>query len=337
MDMKPTPCGPLISLVIPVFNEEAVLDMLFVRLDTLLPKLGSKVEIILIDDGSQDTSAQMICAKTLLDPRYRYVGLSRNFGHQIAITTGLHLAAGDAVIVMDADLQDPPELATELLAQWRAGFDIVHARRRSRSGETGFKKHTAMLFYRLLQAISNVEIPVDVGDFRLLDRRVVETFKAMPEQDRYVRGMFSWMGYRQTIIDYDRDERAAGETKYSLFRMMKLALNGVTGFSEAPLRLALWMGSLVSVGSLLYACVVIVGALTGAHMVSGWASLAVLTSLLSGINLLMVGFVGLYVGQIHRETKRRPLYVITRDTGMPFDAEKAKLLHDMAAVTAELR
>lgn len=306
---------PTISIVIPVFNEEEVLPRLFGRLDGLMGAMDDSAEILLVDDGSRDASGVMIADRAAIDPRYRYVALSRNFGHQAAITAGMELADGEAVIVMDADLQDPPEVVLDLIARWREGYQIVHARRRSRSGESRFKRWTASLFYRGLQALTDVDLPVDVGDFRLVDRRAVETFRAMPEQDRYVRGMFGWMGYRQTIVEFDRDERAAGATKYSFGRMIRLALDGVVGFSDAPLRIALWAGALISAGSLFYGAYVIVMALTGAGLVSGWASLATLISLLSGINLLMTGIVGVYVGRTHKEAKRRPLYIVARDTG----------------------
>ncbi|XHR99739.1 glucosyl transferase [Sphingomonas sp. DBB INV C78] len=306
---------PKISLVIPVFNEEAVLPALFIRLDALMSVIGGDVEILMVDDGSRDASGEMLAARAQVDPRYRYVALSRNFGHQAAITAGMELAGGDAVIVMDADLQDPPEVVLELIQRWRDGYDIVHARRRSRAGETRFKKWTASLFYRGLRALTNVDIPADVGDFRLIDRRALETFRAMPEQDRFVRGMFGWMGYRQTVVDFDRDERAAGVTKYSLGRMVRLAFDGVVGFSDVPLRLALWTGAIVSLGSLLYGAWVVAMAILGVGLVSGWASLAVLISFLSGINLLMTGIVGVYVGRTHREVKQRPLYIVARDTG----------------------
>jgi dolichol-phosphate mannosyltransferase len=310
------PARPTVSLVLPVFNEEAVLPALFVRLDAMAARIDGAVEILMVDDGSRDGSAGLIVAKAAADPRYRYLGLSRNFGHQVAITAGIERAVGDAVIVMDADLQDPPEVALALIARWREGHDIVHARRRSRDGETRAKRWTADLFYRTLRHLSDVDLPVDIGDFRLIDRKAVETFRAMPERDRYVRGMFGWMGFSQSIVEFDRDARAAGETKYPVGRMIRLALDGIIGFSDAPLRVALWLGASVSAAALLYGAYVMGMALTGSHLVSGWASLAVLTSLLAGINLLMTGIVGLYVGRTHREVKGRPLYVVARDTGV---------------------
>lgn len=301
--------------MIPVFNEEAVLPALFARLDALAERVEGPVEIVLVDDGSRDRSAELICERAALDGRYRYVGLSRNFGHQSAITAGMELAGGDAVVVMDADLQDPPEVVLTMVERWHEGFDVVHARRRSRAGESAFKRGSATLFYRALRALSDVDIPVDVGDFRLVDRRAVESFRAMPERDRFVRGMFGWMGYRQTTVEFDRDERAGGRTKYSFGRMLRLALDGLIGFSDVPLRLVLWAGAIVSLSALAYGSYVVGLAFTDVRLVTGWASLAVLISLLSGINLLMTGVVGVYVGRMHRELKQRPLYIVARDTG----------------------
>lgn len=317
MEMTDIKQRPRFSIVIPVYNEEAMLPLLFDRLDGLMRLIGDRTEIILIDDGSRDGSAQIAAERARCDPRYRYIGLSRNFGQQMAITAGMERAHGAAIIVMDADLQDPPEVALDLIAQWRAGFEIVHARRRNRAGESPLKKLTAKVYYRLLRTLSDVDIPADVGDFRLIDRRVAETFKAMPERDRYVRGMFGWMGYRQTIIEFDRDERMGGETHYSWGRMLRLAIDGVVSFSDVPLRLALWAGAIVSLGSLLYGVYVVAMAAANVKLVSGWASLAVLTSFLSGINLLMTGIVGVYVGRTHREVKQRPLYIVARDTAEP--------------------
>jgi dolichol-phosphate mannosyltransferase len=315
-----------------MYNEEAMLPRLFARLDDLMDRIGERTEIILVDDGSRDASAEIVAERTRLDPRYRYIGLSRNFGQQIAITAGMERAHGAAIIVMDADLQDPPETALELIAKWREGFEIVHARRRSRAGEAPMKKLTAAAYYRILRFLSDVDIPADVGDFRLIDRRVADTFRSMPERDRYVRGMFGWMGYRQTIVEFDRDERAEGATKYSWGRMIRLAVDGLISFSDVPLRLALWVGAAVSLGALLYGAYVIAMAVMHVKLVSGWASLAVLISLLSGINLLMTGIVGVYVGRTHREVKQRPLYIVARDTGEPSLAPDSDQLAQELAV-----
>ena len=227
----------------------------------------------------------------------------------------MDFATGEAIIVMDADLQDPPEIVPALAAKWREGYEIVYALRLSREGESRLKRWTAALFYRLIRSLTKVDIPADVGDFRLVDRKAVEAFKAMPERDRFVRGMFGWMGFRQTAVPFHRLEREAGTTKYDLARMMKLAFDGIVGFSDVPLRLALWLGVIVSSGALGYGGYAIAMALFGVPLVSGWASTIVLVSFLAGINLLMTGIVGVYVGRIHTEVKNRPLYVVGRAVG----------------------
>lgn len=309
---------PTYSLVIPVFNEEAVAPLLMRRMDQLLETLDAPAEVLFIDDGSRDCSPIVLRAKAKADPRYRYVRLSRNFGHQIAITTGLDLARGDAVIVMDADLQDPPEVVLQLIAKWREGFEVVCAQRISREGESRFKRATAELFYRLLGRLASVEIPRNVGDFRLIDRNVLQSFRSMRERERFVRGMFAWLGFRQTVVPFHRPARMAGETKYPIAKMVRLAVNGVISFSEAPLRAALWAGISVSLIALLYGVYVIGLSLTGAHLVPGWSSTVVVTALLCGVNMLMTGIMGLYVGRIYSEVKGRPLYVI--DEAMSSDS-----------------
>lgn len=308
--------GIVYSFILPIYNEEAVLPTLFTRLDRLMERLDGAAEVILVDDGSRDVSGLMAAARAKDDPRYRYVGLSRNFGHQIAITAGMDRAEGEAIVVMDADLQDPPEVVLEMIAKWREGYDIVYAKRASREGENWLKLATAQAFYKVLSALSDVDIPQNVGDFRLIDRKVLEAFKTMPERDRFVRGMFSWLGFRQTAVEFHREARAAGVTKYSLKKMMRLASDGVVGFSDKPLRIALWLGVLVSALAALFGCYVVALSLAGSgNLVPGWASLAVLTSLLAGMNLLTIGIVGLYVGRIHNEVKMRPLYVVGREVG----------------------
>jgi dolichol-phosphate mannosyltransferase len=303
------------SIVIPVFNEESVLPVLLHRLDGLMDKLDGPAETIFVDDCSSDTSSIVLQAKARHDSRYRYIGLSRNFGHQAAITAGMDAASGAAVIVMDADLQDPPEVVCDLIAKWKEGYELVYARRLSREGEGTFKRATATLFYRLLGRLSSVPIPADVGDFRLIDRKVLDAFRAMPEQDRFVRGMFAWLGFRQTEVGFHRMPRVAGETKYPLWKMARLALNGVVGFSDAPLRLAIWCGLAVSGIALLYGLYVIGLWVADSHLVAGWSSTIVVISFLVGINMLMTGIIGLYIGRIHAEVKRRPLYVVTNRVG----------------------
>jgi glycosyltransferase involved in cell wall biosynthesis len=303
------------SIVVPVFNEEAVLPILLRRLEMLMEQLDGPAEAIFVDDGSSDCGPIVLQSLVRSDSRYRYIGLSRNFGHQVAITAGMDAAAGDAIVVMDADLQDPPEIVGEMIAKWKEGYEVVHARRLSRAGESKFKRTTAHLFYRLLGRMSSVVIPADVGDFRLIDRKVLEALRGMPEQDRFVRGMIAWLGFRQTEVAFHRLPRLAGETKYPLLKMIRLAVNGALGFSDAPLRLAIWFGLGVSACALLYGLYVASLWLTDSHLVTGWSSTIIVISFLCGINMLMTGITGLYIGRIHAEVKRRPLYIVSQKLG----------------------
>jgi dolichol-phosphate mannosyltransferase len=328
---------PVYSLVVPIYNEEAVLPILLRRLDVLLERLDGPAEVIIVDDGSRDSGSIVAAARAREDGRYRYLALSRNFGHQVAITAGMDVARGEAVVVMDADLQDPPEIVLELAATWRQGYEIVYAQRLSRDGETPFKRWSARLFYRFLRAMTNVDIPENVGDFRLVDRKALDAFRAMPERDRFVRGMFGWMGFRQTAVPFHRASRAAGKTHYPIAKMIRLAFDGIVSFSDMPLRLALWLGAAVSAGSLAFGAWVLVEALLNARFVSGWASTIVLLSLLSGVNLLMTGIVGLYVGRIHSEVKNRPLYVVGHAIGFENDASVASAERRGAAALGVLR
>jgi polyisoprenyl-phosphate glycosyltransferase len=307
---------PTYSLVVPIFNEEAVIPVLMRRLDALLETLDAEAEVILVDDGSKDTSAIVIEAKAGTDKRYRLIKLSRNFGHQIAITVGLDHSAGRAVIVMDADLQDPPEVALQMIAKWKEGYDVVSAERASRQGESRFKRATADLFYRLMGRLGDAPTSRNAGDFRLVDRKALDCFLAMPERDRFVRGMFAWIGFRQGIVTFDRPPRAAGESKYSLRKMIGLAANGILSFSDAPLRLALWAGGAVSALAFLYGLSVIGRwALSDPSLERGWSSTIVIIAALGGANMMMTGVIGLYVGRIYAEAKGRPLYIVERAVG----------------------
>jgi dolichol-phosphate mannosyltransferase len=266
------------------------------------------------------------------DPRFRTLRLSRNFGHQVAITAGIDAARGAAVIVMDADLQDPPDVVHRMLAKWREGYGVVYGRRVAREGETAFKKLTASLFYRLLRRLSEVDIPTDVGDFRLMDRKVVDAFKEMREQNRYVRGMVAWMGFDQCAVDYIREERFAGETKYPLKKMLSLAANGIVGFSNVPLRLILGLGLVVAGGSFAVGLMAIIAKMAGFFVVPGWTSLALAVSGLSGVQLIVLGVVGEYVGRIHDEVKHRPLYLVRDSRG--FGAGRVVVPADAASIGA---
>lgn len=298
------------SLIVPIYNEDDVLSAFFKSIDQLLEKLDGETEVILVNDGSSDASLMMLQAKSFSDRRYKTISLSRNFGHQIAITAGMDAAKGDAVVVMDADLQDPPEVVLKMIARWKDGYDVVYAKREAREGESILKRWTAHVFYRVLQRMTSVDIPTDVGDFRLVDRNVLNIVNSMRERDRFVRGMFSWVGFKQTSVSFVRPQRAAGETKYSLRKMLSFAADGFLGFSEAPLRLALWLGIITSIAAISYGLYVASTWFASEGLVKGWSSTIVVLSLLGGMNLLMIGIVGLYVGRIHAEVKRRPLYVV---------------------------
>ncbi len=304
----------LISFVIPVYSEEAVIPTLLERMTRLVEQLPERAEIVLVNDGSRDNSLQLMTQLTKDDERFRVVNLSRNYGHQTAVTAGLHAARGDAVITMDADLQDPPEVVPELVQKWREGNHIVLARRKARAGESMFKRATAAAFYRIIRRLSSIDMPLDVGDFRLLDRKVVDALSNMPEQDRYLRGMISWVGFQTAEVSFMREERAAGESKYPLRAMIRLALNGLLGFSDVPLRLALWFGMVISVLALLFGLYILLSWFFGGEVVEGWTSNILIVTMLGGLQLLMIGVVGLYIGRIHNEVKRRPLYFVDPDT-----------------------
>jgi dolichol-phosphate mannosyltransferase len=316
---------PTYSIVVPIYNEEAVIPILIRRLDALLDALDAPGEAIFVDDGSDDTSPIVLEGKARADRRYRLIRLSRNFGHQIAITTELDYAAGRAVIVMDADLQDPPEVVHALIAKWKGGYDVVSAARASRQGESRFKRATADLFYRLMGALADAPIPRNAGDFRLVDRKALDCFLAMPERYRFVRGMFAWIGFRQATVTFDRPPRAAGRSKYSLSKMIGLAANGLVSFSDIPLRLALWAGAAVSGFAFVFGLIVVGRwAFGDASLARGWSSTIVVIAGLGGANMMMTGLIGLYVGRIHAEAKGRPLYIVERAVGFEDPPESAR-------------
>jgi dolichol-phosphate mannosyltransferase len=277
--------------------------------------LDGPAEVVLVDDGSRDSSYQLVVEASLRDPRFKAVQLSRNFGHQVAITAGMDAASGQAIIVMDADLQDPPHVILQLAAKWQEGYEVVQAVRERRDGETLFKKTTARLFYNLLRRIAEIEQPVDVGDFRLVDRKALDAFLQMRESNRYVRGMFSWIGFRQVAVPYARAPRHAGRSKYPLRKMLRFASDAIIGFSAAPLRLALAAGLLLAVVSVGYGLVAIALKLAGLPYVPGYASLLVAITFLSGVQLIMLGMVGQYVARIYDEARRRPLYLVREARG----------------------
>jgi polyisoprenyl-phosphate glycosyltransferase len=313
--MTPSAENPTFSLVLPVMNEEALLPELHRRLSRVADELEGETEMIFVDDASDDRSREVLLELRRRDPRVKLAFLSRNFGHQLALTAGLDLAAGDAVVIMDSDLQDPPELIPKLAARWRDGYDVVYAVRSHREGESGFKVRSAHLFYRLMNRLSEVDLPLDAGDFRLIDRRVADTVRGMREPDRYLRGMFAWVGFRQTGVEYAREARAAGDTKYSLTRMLRFATDGLISFSTAPLRLALGLGFLISFVAFVAGVTFIVLKLAGAYTFPGWTSVAVMLAFFTGVQLLVLGAIGQYVGRIYQQGKHRPLYLVSEAHG----------------------
>jgi dolichol-phosphate mannosyltransferase len=306
---------PTYSFVIPVFNEEDVLPELHRRVADVADALDGPCEFILIDDGSTDRTGEVAERLRAGDERVKLVTLSRNFGHQLAITAGLDFAAGDAVVIMDGDLQDPPELVPEMTERWREGYDVVYAVRSARPGETRFKRGTAGLFYRLMAKLTNVEMPVDTGDFRLVDRRVAGIVANMREPDRYLRGLFAWVGFRQTSVSYERGPRSAGDTKYSLSRMLRFATDGLLSFSTAPLRITLASGFVIAGLAFAAGIAAILLKAFGAFTTPGWASLIVVLSFFSGVQLIVLGTIGLYVGRIYAQGKDRPLYLVQQAVG----------------------
>jgi len=301
---------PTLSLVLPIYNEQEVIPELHKQLQAFLKELGVDTEVVFVNDGSRDASFEMLRDLVKEDSRYRILSFSRNFGHQTAITAGVDHARGKAVVVMDADLQDPPSVVIEMMAKWREGYDVVYGKRRARAGETIFKKVTAKIFYRLFAAMIPIEVPLDTGDFRLMSRRVVVALRELREAHRFVRGMVAWIGFKQTAVIYDRPGRFAGETKYPLRKMLRFAIDGITSFSVVPLRLATWLGVTMSVLSVLYAIWAVVMHFGLNRTVPGWTATVVLISLLSSVQLLMIGILGEYVGRIYEEVKRRPLYIV---------------------------
>lgn len=306
---------PTLSIVVPLFNEEGNVAALMERVVAIAERLpdSPSYEVILVNDGSTDTTLG-VCREAMV--RYRnvvLVNLSRNFGHQLAASAGIDIAQGDAVVLMDGDLQDPPELIEQFVAKWHEGYDVVYAVRRTRRGESAFKLFTARLFYRTIKRLTKVSIPVDTGDFRLMSRRVVNALKRSPERHRFLRGLVSWVGFNQTGVEYDRDERLSGTTKYPLPKMLRFAIDGITSFSDVPLRFASYLGFAASLIAFIYALVVIGYKLFSLHppgYTPGWASTICAVLFLGGVQLISLGILGEYIGRIYDEVKGRPLYLI---------------------------
>lgn len=303
------------SIVVPVFNEEEVISVTYERLKKVMDATGQPYELLFVNDGSADKTAQILSEICQEDTDVKLINFSRNFGHQIAISAGMDNALGQAIVVIDADLQDPPELILQMIEKWKEGYEVVYATRKQRKGETFFKKWTAAMFYRLLKSITDVDIPVDTGDFRLIDRKVCNIMTNFTEKNRFVRGLVSWVGFRQTAVEYVREERFAGETKYPLRKMIKLSLDAMTSFSHKPLKLAIYLGFSFSSISFLYLLFAIFERLFTPYTVPGWTSIMATSLFFNGIILTILGIIGEYIGRIYDETKDRPLYIIGSKAG----------------------
>jgi glycosyltransferase involved in cell wall biosynthesis len=320
-----------LSIVVPVYNEEQNLDYLFERLESVLRDLHITYEIVCINDGSRDETLKYLIAHHQRNPQIKAIDLSRNFGKEIALTAGLDYATGAAIIPIDADLQDPPELIAQLVEKWREGYDVVYATRRSRSGESWLKRLTASTFYRTIGRMSHIPIPANTGDFRLLDRRVVEALKHVPERTRFMKGLFAWVGFKQTSILFDREARHKGKTTWNYWKLWNFALDGIFSFSFLPLKVWSYVGLVISFLSLLYASFLVIRTIIEGVDVPGYASLMVAILFLGGIQLITLGIVGEYIGRVYEEVKGRPLYLIrdvyglnTQPTDMPLRGYSTK-------------
>ncbi|KJS16439.1 MAG: glycosyltransferase [Peptococcaceae bacterium BRH_c4b] len=301
------------TIIIPVYNEEAVVHETYRRLTRVMEAIGEPYELLFVNDGSRDRTAEIIEGFAESDECVKLLDFSRNFGHQIAITAGMDFACGDAIVILDADLQDPPELIPQMIEKWQEGYEVVYARRSKRKGETLFKRWTASLFYRTLSALTEVNIPLDTGDFRLIDRKVCKAMCSIREKNRFVRGLVSWVGFRSTAIEYVREERFAGETKYPLKKMIRFSMDGITSFSYKPLKLATYLGFIISFASFVCLVISLCLKLFTTNAVAGWSSLIACLLLLNGVILIILGILGEYVGRIYDETKNRPLYILRNE------------------------
>lgn len=302
--------NPQYSLIIPAYNEEAVIEETYFRLTRVMQMLNESYELIFINDGSWDLTEAILGDLERNDPNVRLLSFSRNFGHQTAVTAGLDYAQGQAIIIIDADLQDPPELIPQMIQKWKEGYAVVYGQRRERRGESWFKKASAALFYRILNALTDVNIPLDTGDFRLIDRRVADILLTLREKNRFIRGLVSWVGFRQTAIEYVRDERLAGETKYSLKKMLRLSMDGITSFSLKPLQLATWSGLFIAGLSSVFLVISALRMIWFPETAAFWPVMTALSLLVNGITLICIGILGEYVGRIYDEARNRPLYIL---------------------------
>lgn len=324
VDAKDLSSRPLISVVVPCYNEEEVLGQTLAELKTFADGLtGYDVEFIFVDDGSKDRTLEILTEAAAANPAFRVITFARNFGHQIAVTAGIDAAAGAAVALIDADLQDPPEVLAEMIGHWETGIEVVYAVRASREGESAFKISTARWFYRLLNKLSETPIPLDTGDFRLMDRKVVDVLRQMPERHRFVRGLVAWVGYRQMALPYHRKKRAAGTSKYPLRKMLRFATDGILSFSSKPLQLATSMGILAAMLALVGILYAVALRLLTSFWVEGWTALMIAVLFLGGVQLISLGIIGEYVGRIYEEAKGRPLYIIRDRIGFAAKTDDA--------------
>lgn len=301
-----------LSVIIPIFNEEANIAILYTRISNVLDSMNISYELIFVNDGSKDKSIQLIEALALNNSSIKFIDFSRNFGHQIAVTAGLDHSTGKRVVIIDADLQDPPELIPDLYKKMDENYQVVYARRKSRKGESFLKKLTAKLFYRTLASITSIDIPVDTGDFRIIDRKVVDVLKQMPEQEKYLRGQISWVGFNQTYIEYEREERLGGTTGYTYRKMFKFAIDGITSFSDFPLKFASMAGFIVSFFAFVVMLYTLYSKFILKDTVQGWTSIMLSVMFIGGIQLICVGIIGEYISRIGNNIKKRPLYVINK-------------------------
>jgi len=307
--------APRYTILVPAHDEEAVLGECHRRLKEVMDSMGEPYEMIFIDDGSRDRTAEILRGLAAADARVKVLSFSRNFGHQVAISAGMDHASGSAVIVIDADLQDPPGIIPLMIAKWKEGYDVIYGRRGHRRGESVFKRGTAFLFYRVLRSLTDVDIPSDVGDFRLIDRKVCDVMASIRERNRFVRGIISWVGFKQTAVEYERDKRFAGKTKYPLSKMVSFAFDAIISFSYRPLKLASFLGLFTSFGGFVYFAYVLYLKYFTDRTVQGWTSIIALNLIFNGIVLLILGIMGEYIGRIYDESKARPYYVVRDKTG----------------------
>ena len=305
-----------LSIIIPIYNEAGNIQVLFERLRNVVRDMNMNVEYVFVNDGSRDNSIDLIKGLAKTNSEVHYLDFSRNFGHQVAVAAGLDYCTGKSAVIIDADLQDPPELIANLVRKWKEGYEVVYAKRRSREGESFLKKFTAKLFYRTLKRITSINIPVDTGDFRIIDRKVIDVLKKMPEQQKFLRGQISWIGFRQTYIEYDRDERHSGASGYTYKKMLRFALDGITSFSNLPLRFATITGFVVSGIAFLLILYALYERLVTKNYVPGWASLMLAVLFIGGVQLISIGIIGEYISRMSSNIRNRPLYIL-RETNLP--------------------